>query len=80
MIVEVPNLYPGGYANNKKNRKYNFDHLFVEKNNQEIYDTLIKPHLGVIDHNQNLNIFTYGITGSGKTHTIFGKTIDGSLW
>lgn len=61
-----------GKFNGKKS--FQFDKVYEESSkNQEIYETSVKPMLDSIFQGFNATIFAYGITGSGKTHTMFGR-------
>ena len=61
--------------NTKKKRVYQFDNIF-DKNadNKQIYEKLIRPKLGGLFEGMSFTVIAYGISGSGKTHTIFGST------
>lgn len=52
---------------------YEFDSVFDEQtNNSQIFNTMVSSLLPNLVQGQNLAIFTYGQTSSGKTHTMFG--------
>ena len=71
LVVEYPHQ---GYSHNNRNRKFNFDNIFQKMTNKDVFEHLVKPQLkGFKEKNKNMTILTYGITGSGKTHTIFGE-------
>ena len=58
-------------SRNEKN--YFFDEIFDEKSdNKEVFDKSIKPMINNLIEGYNSTILAYGITGTGKTHTIFG--------
>ena len=57
-------------------KKFNFHHVFEHSNNQQIYSQLIAPKLNILQSNYNLMIMAYGITGSGKTYTVFGNMLN----
>ena len=42
-------------------------------NNIEVFNKSVLPNLDLVCEGYNATYFAYGITGSGKTHTIFGK-------
>ena len=42
-------------------------------NNVEVFAKAVQPNLDLVCAGYNATYFAYGITGSGKTHTIFGK-------
>lgn len=73
LILEYPQNAQQSHSYCSKNRKFTFDYVFIDKKNRSIYQNLIKNKLDVLNENMNLTLFTYGITGSGKTHTIFGN-------
>ena len=59
--------------NNKGIKQYEFDEIFTEsENNLDIFNHSIKPLIIQILNGFNSTILAYGITGTGKTHTIFG--------
>ena len=50
-----------------------FDQIFDEENNnKDVFDKSIKPMIDNLIEGYNSTILAYGITGTGKTHTIFG--------
>lgn len=52
-------------------KTYDFDYVYDENSDtRQIYMSNIKPH---IDDNNNFICYTFGETGSGKTHTLFGS-------
>lgn len=59
----------------QKNRKFTYDTIFESESNNTIFQQIIKPKLNFLDKNYNLTIFTYGVTGSGKTYTVFGDQL-----
>lgn len=71
--MEYPHNAQQSYTYSSKNRKFTFDSVFIDRDNRFIYQNLIKNKLDVLTENMNLTLLTYGITGSGKTHTIFGN-------
>lgn len=60
-----------------KNRNkdiYTFDKIFKEESTTEsIFSTSINKHLSKAIQGYNTTIMVYGVTGSGKTYTIFGN-------
>lgn len=55
-------------------RTFKFDHVFSDSsNNLSIYRTLLKKR---IENMHNTICYTFGETGSGKTHTLFGKNAE----
>ena len=54
-------------------RDYNFSGVFGEKSsNSEIYDKVIGEAVESAFMGYNSTLLAYGITGSGKTFTVFG--------
>ncbi|NXX94313.1 KIF23 protein, partial [Centropus bengalensis] len=53
-----------------------FGTLVVQK---ELFDVVAKPLVEDLIHGKNGLLFTYGVTGSGKTHTMTGSPGDGGL-
>lgn len=57
----------------KKEKPYAFNGIFGESDtNMVIFESLVKPNLENVLNGYNSTFFAYGITSSGKTHTIFG--------
>ncbi|CAH1963877.1 unnamed protein product [Acanthoscelides obtectus] len=58
----------------KKELCYKFKHIFTSYTTQrEIFDHIAYPLLDDLLHGKNGLLFTYGITGSGKTYTLTGE-------
>ncbi|KFV77424.1 Kinesin-like KIF23, partial [Struthio camelus australis] len=53
-----------------------FGTLVVQK---KLFDVVAKPLVEDLIHGKNGLLFTYGVTGSGKTHTMTGSPGDGGL-
>lgn len=54
-------------------KTFKFDHVFSDSvNNLGIYRSLLKKR---VENLRNIICYTFGETGSGKTHTLFGKTL-----
>jgi kinesin family protein 2/24 len=54
-------------------RTFKFDHVFSDSaNNLMLYRALLKKR---IENLRNVICYTFGETGSGKTHTLFGKSL-----
>ena len=54
-------------------KKYFFSKIFTEKEkNKEVFDIAIKPIINNVINGYNSTTLAYGVTGTGKTHTIFG--------
>ena len=61
--------------NNKGIKNFEFDEIYTESdNNLDIFNHSIKPLIFQILNGFNSTILAYGITGTGKTHTIFGDS------
>ncbi len=51
-----------------------FSHVYNQKEtSEEIFDHSINEQINCIFEGYNYTILAYGITGSGKTHTVFGS-------
>lgn len=55
---------------------YAFDHVFDPGTQEEIYDALGRQCLDHALEGFNASVFAYGMTGSGKTHTMMGTPED----
>ena len=74
--VENRSLYVYDNKYTRKERKYVFNNIFTEKNNNEnVFDISIKPMINNIINGYNSTCLAYGVTGTGKTHTIFGDLV-----
>nr|XP_023016394.1 kinesin-like protein KIF23 [Leptinotarsa decemlineata] len=61
------------YKGIKKEIRYRFKHIFTSYSTQkEIFDHLAYPLLEDLLKGKNGLLFTYGVTGSGKTYTLTG--------
>ena len=59
--------------NYSQEKKYCFTKIFTEKEkNVDVFELAIKPTINNIINGYNSTILAYGVTGTGKTHTIFG--------
>ena len=57
----------------RRERGYIFDNIFNESsNNEQVFNTTVLPLLSRILEGYNTTCFAYGMTGSGKTHTMLG--------
>uniref|UniRef100_A0ABD2XNB7 Kinesin motor domain-containing protein n=1 Tax=Trichogramma kaykai TaxID=54128 RepID=A0ABD2XNB7_9HYME len=57
----------------KKSSSFQFDHIFdSQKNNDDVFQTVVKPIVGASVNGINGTVFAYGQTSSGKTHTMMG--------
>ena len=58
---------------NKNNKTYIFDNIFIETSNNEIvFNGAIKSLIDKVLNGYNSTALAYGVTGTGKTYTIFG--------
>ncbi|KAK4472187.1 hypothetical protein MN116_000489 [Schistosoma mekongi] len=70
-----------------RTRVFTLDHIFgavnqysSEDNSQAtIYNYVGKPAVDYLKDGYNCSLFAYGMTGTGKTHTIFGSEKDPGL-
>ncbi|XP_078482959.1 kinesin-like protein KIF22 [Ciona intestinalis] len=66
------------WRNTTQSVNYQFEQVFGEDTSQEeIFGTVVQPQLQpqmsrFLTHLENVSVFAYGPTGSGKTHTILG--------
>ena len=74
IVIDTPALE--GYSPNRKFKKnYTFDNILAKNaSNKTIYESLIQPKLSGQFEGMSFTVIAYGISGSGKTHTIFGST------
>jgi len=69
-------LYVFDKKHYKKEKKYFFNNIFTEKNNnKDIFDISIKPIINNVINGYNSTALAYGVTGTGKTYTIFGDLV-----
>ncbi|XP_051580681.1 kinesin-like protein KIF23 isoform X3 [Myxocyprinus asiaticus] len=63
-----------------KETQYSFKKVFGIKTTQrELFEDVAKPLVEDLIHCKNGLLFTYGVTGSGKTHTMTGSPGQGGL-
>ncbi|XP_071463437.1 kinesin-like protein KIF23 isoform X2 [Marmota flaviventris] len=63
-----------------KETQYSFKQVFGTHTTQkELFDVVANPLVDDLIHGKNGLLFTYGVTGSGKTHTMTGSTGEGGL-
>ncbi len=56
-----------------KEMQFTYDQIFThEMNNDEIYGKSFGPLIDGMMNGYNSTCFAYGMTGAGKTHTMFG--------
>nr|XP_045372887.1 kinesin-like protein KIF23 isoform X6 [Camelus bactrianus] len=75
---------PEGYRLNRngdyKETQYSFKQVFGTHTTQkELFDAVANPLVEDLIHGKNGLLFTYGVTGSGKTHTMTGSPGEGGL-
>ncbi|KER23611.1 hypothetical protein T265_14610, partial [Opisthorchis viverrini] len=65
--------------NRRRRRIFTFDHIFAahtdsedEEGQKQIYECVGQEALSSILEGYNSSLFAYGVTGTGKTYTIFG--------
>lgn len=52
---------------------YTFDRVFnPESKNSQVFKECVKPMIPSLLEGYNTSVMLYGVTGSGKTHTVFG--------
>ena len=74
--VDKRSLYVYDNKYNKKERKFIFNNIFTENNNNnDVFDIAIKPMINKVINGYNSTCLAYGVTGTGKTHTIFGDLV-----
>ncbi|KAF8565967.1 hypothetical protein P879_01861 [Paragonimus westermani] len=68
--------------NRKRRRLFTLDHIFVKRPNSnenelqlEIFDCLGQEAMKSVWEGYNSSLFAYGMTGTGKTYTIFGTKV-----
>ncbi|XP_040595775.1 kinesin-like protein KIF23 isoform X8 [Mesocricetus auratus] len=75
---------PEGYRLNRngdyKETQYSFKQVFGTHTTQrELFEVVASPLVDDLIHGKNGLLFTYGVTGSGKTHTMTGSPGYGGL-
>jgi kinesin family protein 23 len=67
-------------AVNYKEIQHTFKHVFDDKATQkEVFDHVALPLVENFVHGKNGLLFTYGVTGSGKTYTMTGDPQNGGI-
>ena len=57
-----------------RDRQFAFHEVFDDRqSNQDIFSSIVKPLLAQLKQGYNTTCFAYGMTGAGKTHTMFGS-------
>ncbi|KAM4749055.1 kinesin-like protein KIF23 [Rhinophrynus dorsalis] len=63
-----------------KETQYSFKQVFgTQVTQKDLFDVVAKPLVEDLIRGKNGLLFTYGVTGSGKTHTMTGSPGDGGL-
>ena len=63
---------------NKNNKVFVFDNIFTESsNNKDVFKESIKEMIDKVLQGYNSTALAYGVTGTGKTYTIFGDLSNG---
>ncbi|XP_039989625.1 kinesin-like protein KIF23 isoform X1 [Xiphias gladius] len=75
---------PEGFKTNRngeyKETQYSFKKVFgVSVSQMELFEYVAKPFVDDLIHGKNGLLFTYGVTGSGKTFTMTGSPGQGGL-
>ena len=74
--VNQKTLFVSDNKHHKKEKKYFFNNIFTEKNNnKDVFDISIKPIINNVINGYNSTALAYGVTGTGKTHTMFGDLV-----
>jgi len=79
IVVIMP---PGSTVNFRANKeiKTTFSHVFKSDVTQrEIFETVALPLVENLINGRNGLLFTYGVTGSGKTYTMTGEPQDAGI-
>ncbi|KAM3134809.1 hypothetical protein pb186bvf_013134 [Paramecium bursaria] len=80
LIQEVDEQKVVVSKNGKNNKQFIFDRIFQgTQDNGNIFDGVLKSNLDNFIEGYNTSVLAYGITGSGKSHTIFGKEEEDGL-
>ena len=59
-----------------RDRQFLFDEVFDERqSNMDVFEMALKPLIKSLKQGFNATCFAYGMTGAGKTHTMFGNQI-----
>ncbi|XP_035114932.2 kinesin-like protein KIF23 isoform X2 [Callithrix jacchus] len=69
-----------GACYHEASTQYSFKQVFGTHTTQkELFDVVAHPLVDDLIHGKNGLLFTYGVTGSGKTHTMTGSPGEGGL-
>ena len=67
--------------NNSRERQYTFDGVFSPSSSTyDVFNISIKPMLENVINGYNATTLAYGVTGTGKTFTIFGDITDNATF
>lgn len=78
--LTAPKNSAGFKSGHRLETQHTFKKLFDEKTTQKVlFDSVALPLVDDLVHGKNGLIFAYGITGSGKTHTMTGTPSDSGL-
>ncbi|KAJ6662927.1 hypothetical protein lerEdw1_011131 [Lerista edwardsae] len=78
--VHPPEGYRISRAGEYKEVQYSFKEVFgTNVAQRRVFDVVARPLVEDLIHGRNGLLFTYGVTGSGKTHTMTGSPGDGGL-
>ncbi|KAG8234305.1 hypothetical protein J437_LFUL013045 [Ladona fulva] len=81
VLVTTPDFNIRGIpTTNFKEIQYTFQHVFDEKCTQkEVFDSVAYPLIEALISGKNGLLFTYGVSGSGKTFTMNGAPDNGGI-
>jgi len=78
--VTPPEASQGYRSGTTKATRYTFTGVFDERSTQQqLFRTTALPLVDDVLHGKNGLLFAYGVTGSGKTHTMNGEPGDGGV-
>ncbi|RMX60002.1 hypothetical protein pdam_00001163 [Pocillopora damicornis] len=78
--LTAPKNSAGYKSGHRIETQHTFKKIYDEKTSQKVlYDNVAMPLVDDLIHGKNGLIFAYGITGSGKTHTMTGMPSDSGL-
>lgn len=78
--LTAPKNSAGFKSGHRLETQHTFKKVYDEKTTQKVlFDSVAFPVVDDLIHGKNGLIFTYGITGSGKTHTMTGSPSDSGL-
>lgn len=79
-IQLTPPQSSGARYYNNKEVQYVFKKIFTDESTQkQVYSEVAHPLVDSLLHGKNGLLFTYGVTGSGKTYTMTGTNSDGGI-